>query len=360
MTTPCFQILDASRAVDSEMWIRFWSMSPEREIFAHPAYVQLYCNATSNAYCATFESPEGYVMYPFICRDVRRELFPDVSMNPVWDIITPYGYGGPLAWGYTHSETLAKTFWTHFDTWAHEHSVITEVIRFALAKETLLPYYGTIEEKMNNIVVDLQPSEETLWMNVEHKVRKNVKRATNSAVHIVADPDGKQLDEFLSVYCGTLDRREAKAQYYFNRTFFEKLNETLRSQYMYFHAIHNQKIISTELILVSEHTIYSFLGGTYRDAFPVRPNDLLKYEIILWAKRNGKTKFVLGGGYEPNDGIFQYKRSFAPQGILPFYIGCRVFNPDVYAMLIETKKKMEKTKGIAWTPQDAHIPAYRT
>ena len=33
---------------------------------------------------------------------------------------------------------------------------------------------------------------------------------------------------------------------------------------------------------------------------------------------------MLGGGYGADDGIFRYKRSFAPHGLVPFFVGRRV------------------------------------
>jgi hypothetical protein len=54
---------------------------------------------------------------------------------------------------------------------------------------------------------------------------------------------------------------------------------------------------------------------------------------MLWAKRAGKRRFVLGGGHEPDDGIFRYKRSFAPGGLVPFEVGMRVLDPERYAEL---------------------------
>ena len=42
---------------------------------------------------------------------------------------------------------------------------------------------------------------------------------------------------------------------------------------------------------------------------------------------------MLGGGYEDGDGIFRYKRSFAPHGLVPFFVGRRILDPDLYADL---------------------------
>jgi hypothetical protein len=128
---------------------------------------------------------------------------------------------------------------------------------------------------------------------------------------------------------------------------------------MYFHAIHDGRVISTELVLVSAENVYSFLGGTDSRGFEMRPNDLLKYEIVLWAKRQGKRRFVLGGGYKTGDGIYRYKLGFAPHGSMPYYVGCRVLRADLYDKLVKNKEALARSKGDEWFPQTGYFPAYR-
>ena len=74
------------------------------------------------------------------------------------------------------------------------------------------------------------------------------------------------------------------------------------------------RVVSTELVFVAAEHVYSFLGGTLTEALELRANDLLKHEIIRWARDAGRKTFVLGGGYGAADGIFRYKLSFAPKG----------------------------------------------
>ena len=99
-------------------------------------------------------------------------------------------------------------------------------------------------------------------------------------------------------------------------------------------------------MLVSERNAYSFLGGTASDAFELRPNDLLKWELILWLKSAGKRRFVLGGGYGADDGIFRYKRSFAPHGLVPFFVGRRVLEPELYRDLTESAWRRARVRAI--------------
>ncbi len=281
-------------------------------MYAHPGYVSLYEDGATRARCAAWRSDEGCVLYPFLLRDLRGEPF---GVDAA-DVITPYGYGGAFFWG-ADRDAVAAGFWPVFDGWAAEQPVVSELVRA-----------------------------DALWMDCEHKVRKNVKRARRAGVKIEFDPTGERLDDFLRLYDHTLQRRDAPERYRFPREFFERLPD----QRVYVHALHGDDVVSSELVLLSEHNAYSFLGGTESEAFELRPNDLLKWELILWAKEAGKRRFVLGGGYGSDDGIFRYKRSFAPHGLVPFFVGRRVLEPELYRALTERL-------GVAG--ERAFFPAYR-
>ena len=156
-----------------------------------------------------------------------------------------------------------------------------------------------------------------------------------------------------------MDRRGAGRGYYFPMEFFEKLRLDLPDGACWFHALLGDEVVSTELVLLSTATVYSFLGGTAEAAFDCRPNDLLKYEIIRWAKARGYQRYVLGGGYEPGDGIFRYKRSFSPRGTIPFRVGRRIHQPDKYRRLVAARSSYEKALGVHWTPKAGYFPEYR-
>ena len=315
-------------AAGSAEWLAHWSAWPEREVWAHPGYVSLYEDESTRALCAAWRSGEGCVLYPFLLRDLRVEPF----VVEASDTITPYGYGGPFFWG-RERDAVARGFWDAFGSWAEGGSVVSEFVRLSLFEDGLLPYPGEREERLVNVVRELEPSADELWMDFEHKVRKNVKKARRSGVRVEFDDEGRRLDDFLRLYGHTLERREAPGRYRFPREFFETIAGRLPGQFVYAHALVGERVVSSELALLSEGAGYSFLGGTDSDAYDLRPNDLLKHELILRLKESGKRRFVLGGGYRPDDGIFRYKRSFAPHGLVPFLVGRRVLEPQLYREL---------------------------
>jgi len=201
-------------------------------------------------------------------------------------------------------------------------------------------------------------------MDYEHKVRKNVSRARREGVTVETDPGGIHLERFLEIYRATLDRRHADEFFYFGEAWFRTWLEALAGQFIFFHAWAGGSIVSTELVVVSQNHLYSFLGGTDPKASEFRPNDLLKHEIIRWGRQAGKTHFVLGGGVlrateAGADGVLRYKRAFAPHGLVPFQVMRWIIDEAIYEAVVAGRARAEMAAGRCWVPRENFFPAYR-
>ena len=335
------EIWDARDPADRERWERLHAGWERREVFAHPAYVELFAAASERPLAAFAQTADGWILYPFLLRPIEAE--------DRFDITTPYGYGGPFRNGEV-ATAGADAFWNDFGDWARDAGVVSEFVRLSLFDDQLAPYPGERVMAGDNVVRELAPDPDELWRDYEHKVRKNVKRARERGVEIVRDERGERLADFLRIYRATMDRRGARGAYYFDATLFEGIRDRLGGQFAFFHAVCERRVVSTELALVSADNVYSFLGGTESGSFDLRPNDLLKHELILWARDNGRRRFVLGGGYERDDGIFRYKRSFAPGGVVSFETGRRILDPAAYERLVAARGAASQTQ---------YFPAYR-
>jgi hypothetical protein len=344
-----FSVLDADLPHERERWVAIWNQWPIREVSAHPGYLELFRGAGERVLAAVLRNEVGgCVLYPFLLRPVPRDLgYPGLS-----DITSAYGYGGPAYWGTDSPEETAAQFWPLFDDWAASHDVVCEFIRFGLFEAPHIGYPGQVVERQPNVIVPLDADDDVLWSRFDHKVRKNVKRARSSGVGVVVDTKGERIADFLQVYQSTMDRRDAAERYYFRRQFFDRIHAELGGRFAYFHAYREGRVISTELVLLSQDAGYSYLGGTEADSFPFRPNDLLKFEIMRWMRDQGKRAFVLGGGVTAGDGIERYKRAFAPGQSTTFRTGQRVLLGEAYEALTERRR------GMSDVPED-FFPEYR-
>jgi hypothetical protein len=103
----------------------------------------------------------------------------------------------------------------------------------------------------------------------------------------------------------------------------------------------------------------SFLGGTLESVCSLRPNHLLKYEIIRSLRDQGLTHYVLGGGPTPRDGVFRFKRSFARRGVVDFKVGEQVHDPIAYEALVQHRSLRAAAEGRSWKSAPEFFPAYR-
>lgn len=280
-----------------------------------------------------YEDDSTKAMNVVMKRDISKsENFWDkIPANTWFDLSTPYGYGGFWIEGNRYGAINEA-----YSSYCQEQGFVSEFVRFHLFGGYPSYYSGTSETQSHNVVRSLELSIDDILGEFEHKVRKNLKRAAAFGLEICIDSTGARLDEFLEIYYDTMDRTGAEGNFFFEKRFFETLN-SMTNNYTYLHVLYEGKVISSELVLNGVENCYSFLGGTNRDFFHLRPNDFLKYEIIKWAKEKGLKRFILGGGYGDDDGIFRYKKSFAPNGIYDFFIGKRIFDQKKYETLVQLR-----------------------
>lgn len=352
-----FKILDSIS--DYNVWLEIFNNWKGKEPFAHPTYCSLFCDDKSSAHCAILESDFGSIIFPFLIREIAKEPY-GLGLN-YKDIISPYGYGGRYILSFGSSkEKLLECFDENFKTFLLSENIISEVIKFHLFEDELLPYSENVEIVNNNIVINLNQSFDQFLLNAEHKVRKNVKKAKRSNLYVINDESGLHINSFKDIYYSTMERRNANNNYYFDDLFFSRLIEEMKGCYQFFHVMLDDKIISSELCLISEKYIYSFLGGTIDEFFELRPNDLLKIEIVNWGILNKKQAFVLGGGYLIDDGIFKYKKAFAPDGVYDFKIGTSIIDQNKYNEVVNSKVNYyNSVLNETWVPNIHYIPSYR-
>ena len=352
--TPTVHILDASIPTERLSWLKIWQRWPNREVWAHPEYVSLFGRPGDLAICVAMEDSSGGILFPLLLRSLDTEPWAkDVGLW--YDLASPYGFGGPFGWG-TPDVTA---FWDRFDQWANAKGIVSLFTRLPLFEEQIIPFRGEVVTKGPSVVIPLEGGESAILNNYERSVRTVLRQSERNGMSVVVDPHGDRLDEFLAVYYSTMERRNASSDYYFPRTFFTELREHLPEHVVFFHALHENQVVSTELQLISETHTYAFLGGTIEKGLLLRANTALRHRTNVWGSEHSKSHMVFGGSHRENDGLFRYKKRFAPQSLRIFQIGTRVFNPDQYMRLIALRRVWAAGQGQQWAPIEGFFPAYR-
>lgn len=275
-----------------------------------------------------------------------------------FDVISPYSYSGPIFVQNIILDEIEK-FWQSVDSWYKENKIITEFIRFSL-NQNFVGYSGHVLETLKNVKGRILP-EELQWERFDKKVRNNIRKALSYNLkfelrygHICKCT----ISEFHRIYLSTMKRKDAAHRYFYSLDYFENLISNNSDCCAIALIFYKNKVVSTELLLLSDKTIYSYLGGTDSDYFFTRPNDFLKYQVLDWARKKGFMFYVLGGGQQDNDSLYKYKKSFFPyDDDVIFYTGRKVINEKVYIALL--KENGFQTKDLNSNIDHDFFPKYR-
>lgn len=344
------RVLAAEDPEGRSAWADLWERAG-REPFGHPGYVELFCSGDERAICVA--NSRGAYM-PLIVRQLREVA----SGATGEDVISPYGYGGP----FTPTPDAAEGFLDLLADWSETRGLASVYGRMSLdlnVRQSPIERPGRrLVHTSSNVRVDLTRSYEEVWKAFEHKVRKNVNKARRAGC-TVDSSSSMNVDEFHSVYAATMARRDAAVRYRFSIDFFHRLSLLPIEARYYTVRDSDGEAISVEAVLCSESSCFSYLGGTLASAFPMAPNDLLKAQVVSDFAGGKKSWYVLGGGYAPDDGIFRYKRSFAPGGVVPYYTFRCVSSPDLYARTARLAGQARAGVGADVLEAD-FFPSYRS
>lgn len=271
------------------------------------------------------------------------------------DCVSPYGFGGPYC---STPGTEATSFLNRVEAWIRESNYCSGFIRLDVglnAPTGPLSKAAEIVDIAPVVSVDLTRSPNERWSNYEAKVRKNVRRATSSGCRAELVDAETHFNEFVEIYRATMERRNADSFYFFPSARLREFVTRAPGQVdLWLVYSPSGQAVSVELVLVSDESVYSFLGGTRVEAFPMRPNDLLKHQVCEHYSAIGKRRYLLGGGFQAGDGIFKYKKSFDPSGVNCFR-GARVEGAkDQYALAVERHLAI-RSPG----PDANYFPPYR-
>lgn len=322
---------------DTEQWVNLLKRFPEALLHAGltPQWYRFYeGRGLGKACCVVAQEPEGTILYPFLMNKVP-DWFSEREAN-YYDIQGAPGYNGLI----TNNSTpvFLEAFHFSFGSWCKNQNIIAEFSRCDPVSENhkFFPQ-ACLTEVNRNIIVDLSKDLENME-GYHRSAMKNIRKANREGLEVrvfSADMmDEGLLKQFSRIYTETMRRNDAMAEYLHPEGFFAEACKVTGDLLVFAFVFYQDQAIASEAVVASHGVAWSWLGGTLAEYFPLRPNDLLKHEIICYLKNKKLRNFCLGGGIAPGDGVFTYKKTFATYGEVPFYVLKRVHNHAVYASLM--------------------------
>lgn len=325
------------------------------DIYFKDEYGKLYEDLPCEKYeIFRYEDKIGTVSNRFIKRIIPKEL---TGKYTYYDLITPYGYGGPIVEKLNFPNKkghLIKNYEKSFQKYANKENIVSEFIRFhpilKNAEDFKQVYDVTFDRK--TLGTDLARYDDPFQAEFSKSARKNIRRTLKQGVSYEVDENPSSIEEFLKIYNMTMDRNKADGYYYFGKEYFENIVNNINENTILVRAIYKDITIAAGLYFIYDKTIHIHLSGTLDEYLKFSPAYILRYAVTLWGKERGYKLIHHGGGRtnSKEDGLFRFKKRFAQNTEFDYYIGKKIWNKVMYKNLTTVSKLEENNKSNNFFP----------
>ena len=190
-----------------------------------------------------------------------------------------------------------------------------------------LIFSGLKDNSTNTYIVNLSDkSKEQLWEGLKDGCQRAVKKALKNGVSVKQARGINDIKTYYMLHVDTYNRTGVKPHpfKYFETIFNSKWANI-------FFAIYEKKIIAALNLAAFKTGVLYWTGASLTDYLDLRANNLLQWNGILWAKKQGYKWYDSGEAWlGTNDtklkGLTRFKSSFGGE-LYPFYKGIKIYKP---------------------------------
>lgn len=288
----------------------------------------------------SFKTDSGHILNTFIKRPVPWI----VKGIQYFDIITPYGYGGPIILDCSDRDTLKREYLAAFSEYCEQEKIVSEFIRFHPIYQNYKDVDNSFEVEFSRRTVgtNLKDYEDPVQKEFAKSLRRDNRRAIEKGVTVSLHFKPKELDVFRELYEETMDRNQADEIYYFNDDYYRILETELRPYILEAQLHYDSQIIASEIYFTAGDILHAHLLGSNKLMLQLGAGGLLEAAVAEWGKEHGYRYIHHGGGRssDPEDNLFKYKKKFGKNTEFDFYIGKKIWNDEAYQLLLD--KRLEE------------------
>lgn len=325
----------------------------KNDIYFDPRLGEIYARLEGGDFCQfDFENEGGRIRHQFIRRPIPHG---DPSLPAIYDLTTPYGYGGPVIMELEKGgkDRLLEGFDKAFSAYCQKESIVSEFIRFHPIARNALDFSDLYQVRLFNrtVGINLADFEDPFQAEFSKSARKSVRQALKTGMSFELEEYPDSLADFQIIYTQTMDRKEADDRYYFDDAYFQAFIDRMPEAVLKCRVVFEGQVIAMGFFLRSADILHTHLSGTRTDYLHLSPAYLLRYGLVQWGKAQGYQLIHSGGGRtgDPEDSLYRFKKRFGQQTEFDFHIGQRIWDPAMYNRLVELTG-MEET---------SFFPAYR-
>jgi serine/alanine adding enzyme len=269
-------------------------------------------------------------------------VFPAIVRRDPPDVVTPYGYGGPLG-------PPLPGFADAYADWCAGRGIVSSFVVFH-------PLYGNGAAAAalgfrptalaGTVAWPLGAADLLAGMHKHH--RRIVRRALADGCEIVAERGPADLSAFVDVYEQTMRRTGAAPFYFFPAAYWEALARDV--PLVRVDVRRGGELLASVLGMGEPPWLHYHLGASTEAGRGTGASHLALYGLATWGREHGYDTLHLGGGVGGGaDSLLQYKQRFAPGALVEAVIGKAVHDVDAYLALTGER-------AVDW---DGFFPAYR-
>ena len=321
------------------------------DIYFEPEYAKLYETEDSRAVEYRFECEHGLITNLFLKRTI---VFPQLEGIQYYDIVTPYGYGGPVIHWATDKEKLINAYMEDFRRFSKQERIVSEFIRFHPIIANGVDFkeaYNTIYDRKTvgtNLTFD-----DVIGTEFSKHKRKDIRRILKDPqIRFEVDEHPGDLADFLPVYYSTMDRDGADGYYYFDKAYFDRMLAAFPEHITTGKVFHGEKLIAMGVYFRYGKYLHAHLSGTLSEYLDYSPAYILKYALALYGHEKGYEVIHYGGGSSssPENSLYRFKREFGRNTQFDFYIAKKIWDENAYRMIC---------KAVNADMNSSFFPAYR-
>lgn len=323
------------------------------DIYFEPKYGKLYESIEKGkSVVFKYEGDYGKIQHMFI----KREIPVKVDDKTYYDLVTPYGYGGPiiLECESGFKDELIHGFEAKFRNYCLENNIVSEFIRFHPIIKNHIDFKKVYEISYvrNTVATKITTNEDPMIAEFSKSARKTIRRSLRAGVTYNITRNPNNIKHFMDIYYSTMDRNKASNYYYFDKDYFEQCIVSFSDNILIVEAIYEDIVIAMGFYFVFNDMIHAHLSGTLAKYLKLSPAYIIKYATAQWAKENNIKLIHYGGGTSNSeeDPLYKFKKRFTKNTEFKFFIGKQIWNETIYNKLCNINNVSKKTD---------FFPAYR-
>jgi serine/alanine adding enzyme len=187
------------------------------------------------------------------------------ELGDVRDLITPYGYGGPVGVG---AQPPLERFYELYGGWCNERGIVTSFMRFhpLLGNQSQAPHDPLVRVEVLGTTVGWRLDlHDDLIEGLHPKHRNKVRKALRAGVEVSAHPAPGDVADFVELHEETMRRQEASAFYFFFDEYWRSL-QALGERLVRFDARLDGNLVASALCLATKPWLHYHLSATDEQA----------------------------------------------------------------------------------------------